>query len=234
MSQTNINPAELQKFDGYLDAWWDLAGPADGLHKITPLRILFIEKFVNLTDAKVLDVGCGGGILSEAMARRGADVFGIDASKVAVGAARGHAGTAELAVRYDVITAEDLCSECSQKYDLITCVEMLEHVPDPKSVIKACSQMLAPGGTIVLSTIDRTLVSWLSIVAIGEWVLRLLPVGTHTYRGLIRKDEMIEWAQSAGLRPKMSRNLHYNPFSGQYALSEGGPRVIYLCAFQKV
>ncbi len=207
---SNVDPEEIARFDRVADHWWDPSGDFRPLHDINPLRADYIEQCTGgVAGLNVLDVGCGGGLLSEAMAVRGASVLGIDMSEVAIGVATEHAAANGLTgARYRQTAVEDLDET---GFDLITCLEMLEHVPDPEQIINACVERLKPGGHLVLSTINRNLRSYSAAILGAEYLLRLIPRGTHDYRRLIRPAELAAWCRQAGLTLQDQRGLHYNP-----------------------
>ncbi|MDS4073013.1 MAG: bifunctional 2-polyprenyl-6-hydroxyphenol methylase/3-demethylubiquinol 3-O-methyltransferase UbiG [Defluviicoccus sp.] len=214
----NVDPRELQKFSELAHRWWDLNSEFKPLHDINPLRLDYIDKRVGLRDKDVLDVGCGGGILAEAMAARGARVTGIDLSDKALGVARLHLYESGQQVNYRKSSAEELAAEMPSAFDAVTCLEMLEHVPDPASTVKACATLLKPGGIAVFSTINRNPKSYLFAVIGAEYVLRLLPRGTHDYAKFIRPAELARYCRNAGLRVADIVGMTYNPFTRTYAL----------------
>lgn len=219
-AETSDNAArdELEKFGRLAAEWWDESGPLETLHAINPLRIDYIAKRVALDGARVLDVGCGGGILSEGLARRGAQVTGIDLAEDSIAVAREHAGEAGLAIEYRVTSAEQLAADTPAAFDVITCLELLEHVPRPEETIAACARAVKPGGAVFLSTINRNPKSFLFAIVAAEHVLGLLPKGTHEYRKLIRPAELGRAARQAGLRIEDLTGLHYNPLTRAYRL----------------
>jgi 2-polyprenyl-6-hydroxyphenyl methylase/3-demethylubiquinone-9 3-methyltransferase len=223
MNQTasNVDRAELAKFEELAARWWDPESEFKPLHEINPLRLDFIHRRTPLKGLRVLDVGCGGGILSESMARLGANVTAIDAGAAPLAVARLHLLESGLAVNYEQSTAEEHARAHAGAYDVVTCLEMLEHVPEPASVVFACAQMVRPGGAVYFSTINRNPKSWLFAVVGAEYVLGLLPKGTHDYRKLIRPSEMDGWCRQAGLAMREITGMHYNPLSGRYWLGPG-------------
>lgn len=218
----NADPAELDKFGRVADRWWDPEGECKPLHQINPLRLGWIERQAGgLEGRRVADIGCGGGILAEAMARVGAEVTGIDLAQGAITAARAHAAEHGIAVDYREQSAEALAAEQAGTFDVVTCMEMLEHVPDPAAVVTACARLARPGGTIVFSTINRTRRAWLEAIVGAEYVLGLLPRGTHHFDRLIRPSELARWARAAGLEVGATEGLTYNPVTRHYRLCDG-------------
>lgn len=216
----NLDPAELAKFEALAHRWWDRNSEFKPLHEINPLRLSYIEEKQPLSGLNVLDVGCGGGILSEAMARRGAAVSGIDLGKAPLQVARLHMLESGVEVNYALSSAEDYAVAHPEKFDLVTCLEMLEHVPDPASVIRACFDLLKPGGHLFLSTINRNPKSYLFAVIGAEYLLRLLPKGTHDYKKFIRPSELAQWCRDTGLTLQEIIGMTYNPFTQKYKLGK--------------
>jgi 2-polyprenyl-6-hydroxyphenyl methylase/3-demethylubiquinone-9 3-methyltransferase len=210
---TNTDQEEIQKFDDVANIWWDLKGEMGTLHVINPLRTEFITRNLDMSKSKIVDVGCGGGILSEALAKEGAQVTGIDLSELSIKAAQHHAKSQGLNIDYRYESVEDLAARQAGQYDAVTCMEMLEHVPDPNQTIAACAKLLKPGGHAYFSTINRTLKAGFMVIFGGEYILRLLPRGTHTYKKLIRPDELRKWSAQNGLEFRESASLMYNPFN---------------------
>ena len=210
---TNSDTEEIKKFDDVAQVWWDPKGSMGTLHTINPLRTKFITDGLNLSGRKVLDVGCGGGILTEALAKCGAQATGIDLSNESIEAARVHARQKGLNIDYRYENIDETASKQAGEFDAITCMEMLEHVPEPKKIIAACSRLLKPGGHAFFSTINRTPKAFVFVIFGGEYVLRLLPRGTHTYKKLIRPSELKQWAQESGLDFRRLSSLIYNPFT---------------------
>lgn len=208
----NFDPAEIRKFDELASRWWDTSGEFKPLHDINPIRLNFINEGSPLDGKRVLDVGCGGGILTESMARCGADVSGIDMGQAPLSVAKLHAMESELDIDYRHAMAEDLVQDEAGQYDVVTCMEMLEHVPDPSSVIRACRDLVKPGGTVYFSTINRNPKSYLFAIVGAEYVLRLLPRGTHDYDKFIRPSELDHWASTAELELASIAGYTYNPF----------------------
>ena len=220
MNQTNVDPAELAKFSELAHRWWDVHSEFRPLHQINPLRLDWIQQLAPLKDRHVLDVGCGGGILSDAMARAGATVTGIDLASKSLKVAQLHAlETQTPRVTYREISAEALAAEAPGQFDTVTCMEMLEHVPDPASIIAACQRLVKPNGHVFFSTINRNPKSYLFAIVGAEYVLRLLPKGTHDYQKFIRPSELATWIRAANLNLKESIGLHYNPITKFYWLA---------------
>ena len=216
----NFDPAELAKFSDLAHRWWDKESEFRPLHQINPLRLEWIERIVPLKGLRVLDVGCGGGILADAMARKGADVLGIDLAVKALKVAQLHALEAQTAgVQYREISAEALAAEQPGTFDVVTCMEMLEHVPDPSLVVKACAALVKPGGHVFFSTINRIAKSFLFAIVGAEYVLNLLPRGTHEYAKLIKPSELAAYCRSANLDIGLTKGLQYNPLTKNYWLN---------------
>ena len=233
MTTINADPAELAKFSDLAHRWWDPESEFRPLHQINPLRLDWIAKLAPLAGAKALDVGCGGGILSDAMARQGAQVTGIDLSTKALKVAQLHALEAQTqGVQYREISAEDMAAEQPGAFDVVTCMEMLEHVPDPSAVVKACAQLVKPGGWVFFSTLNRNPKSCLFAILGAEYVLNLLPKGTHEYAKFIRPSELAAYCRSAGLALQATKGLQYNPITRRYWL-DGNTSVNYMIATQR-
>jgi 2-polyprenyl-6-hydroxyphenyl methylase/3-demethylubiquinone-9 3-methyltransferase len=215
---TNVDAAEIAKFAKLASRWWDRNSEFKPLHDINPLRCGFIDGKVNLAGKQVLDIGCGGGILSEAMAQRGAKVTGIDMGEAPLAVARLHLLESKLDIHYEQAPAEAWAQQNPGQYDVVTCLEMLEHVPDPAAIIRACFTLLKPGGDLFVSTINRNPKAWLFAVVGAEYVLRLLPRGTHDYARFIRPSELAAWARQAGFMQGELAGMSYNPFSRVYSL----------------
>lgn len=220
MTQDNLDNAEIAKFDALASRWWDRQSEFRPLHDINPLRLSFIERHVSLPGIRVLDVGCGGGILAEGLAHRGARVSGIDMAPAPLGVAKLHLLESGLEIDYQQSTAEAFAEQHAGSFDVVCCLEMLEHVPAPASVIEACARLLKPGGHLFLSTINRNPKSYLMAVIGAEYLLRLLPSGTHDYRKFIRPAELAGWCREAGLSLKATTGLHYNPLTRRYSLGK--------------
>ncbi|MCZ7564807.1 MAG: bifunctional 2-polyprenyl-6-hydroxyphenol methylase/3-demethylubiquinol 3-O-methyltransferase UbiG [Burkholderiales bacterium] len=214
----NVDPAELAKFSALAHRWWDPASEFRPLHEINPLRLGWIDERAALAGKRVLDVGCGGGILAEAMARRGAQVTGIDLSERALKVAGLHLIESRLAVEYEKIAAEDLAVREPAGFDVVTCMEMLEHVPDPASTVRACAALLKPGGHAFFATINRNPKSYLFAIVGAEYVLKLLPKGTHDYAHFIKPSELSSFCRDAGLAPEGLIGMTYNPLTKIYSL----------------
>jgi len=230
---TNADPAELAKFSELAHRWWDPESEFRPLHQINPLRLGWIEGLVPLVGKRVVDIGCGGGILSDSMARKGASVLGIDLSSKALRVAQLHAVEAATAnVQYEEISAEALALERPGEFDVVTCMEMLEHVPDPASVVKACSTLVKPGGWVFFSTINRNPKAFLFAILGAEYVLQLLPKGTHEFAKFIRPSELASHCRAAGLELAQTRGMEYNPLTRRYWLS-GDTSVNYLLATRR-
>lgn len=224
----NIDDAEVAKFGRLADDWWDPDGPLKTLHEINPLRIAYIDERAGLEGARVLDVGCGGGILSEAMARAGATVTGIELAESSLATARRHATAEELEIEYVHTDVGHLASERPSAFDIVTCLEVLEHVPDSAATVAACASLVRPGGHVFFSTINRNPKSFLLAIVAAEYVLGMLPRGTHEYERLIRPAELAHWCRQAGLELRDLAGLHLNPVFRQYKLG-GNVDVNYFC-----
>jgi len=215
----NADPNELQKFSDLAHRWWDPKSEFKPLHDINPLRLDWIDANVGLAGKKVLDVGCGGGLLSEGMAERSAQVTGIDLSEKALGVARLHLLESGRSVDYRHISAESLAAEMPGSFDVVTCLEMLEHVPDPASTVAACAKLVKPGGQVVLSTLNRNPKSYLLAVIGAEYLLQMLPKGTHDYAKFIKPSELARHCKAADLEVAEIMGMTYNPFTQRYSLS---------------
>lgn len=217
----NVDPAEIAKFDTLASRWWDPDGELKTLHDINPLRVGWVQhRTGGLDGARVVDVGCGGGLLAEAMAARGATVKGIDLSHANINVARLHSLESGIGVDYEEKSAEVLAAETPGEWDVVTCMELLEHVPEPASLVHACATLLKPGGHAFFSTLNRNPKSWLMAVVGAEYVLGLLPRGTHDYARFIRPAELARWCRAAGLEPAATTGIGYNPFTQRYHLVE--------------
>jgi 2-polyprenyl-6-hydroxyphenyl methylase/3-demethylubiquinone-9 3-methyltransferase len=230
---SNVDAQELAKFSELAHRWWDSESEFRPLHQINPLRLEWIDQLAGLPGKQVLDVGCGGGILAEAMAKRAARVMGIDLASKPLGVARLHALEAGVEnVDYREIATEALALESPGRYDVVTCMEMLEHVPEPSAVVQACATLARPGGWVFFSTLNRNPKSFLFAILGAEYVLKLLPKGTHEYARFIRPSELARWCRDSGLALQGSRGMEYNPFTRRYWLS-GNTSVNYLIACRK-
>jgi 2-polyprenyl-6-hydroxyphenyl methylase/3-demethylubiquinone-9 3-methyltransferase len=219
-TQDNIDQAEVAKFDALASRWWDTNSEFKPLHDINPLRLDYIEKKAGIAEKKILDVGCGGGILAESMAQRGADVTGIDMGEGPLTVARLHLHESGLEVDYQQSTAEAFAKKYPDTFDVITCMELLEHVPDPASLISACAQLVKPGGHVFFSTINRNAKAYAFAIIGAEYLLHMLPKGTHDYSKFIRPSELESWARHTGLEVNDIAGMTYNPLSKAYKLSQ--------------
>jgi 2-polyprenyl-6-hydroxyphenyl methylase/3-demethylubiquinone-9 3-methyltransferase len=217
----NVDPAELAKFEKLASRWWDPESEFKPLHAINPLRLKFINDRAGLKDKRVLDIGCGGGILTEAMAALGADVTGIDLGEAPLAVAKLHLKESGGKVDYRRVSAEDLAREQPGAYDVVTCLEMLEHVPDPASSVAACANLVKPGGQVFFSTINRNPKSFLFAIVGAEYLLKLLPRGTHEYLKFIRPSELERMCRAAGLNVRELTGMHYHPLTRHYSLGPG-------------
>jgi 2-polyprenyl-6-hydroxyphenyl methylase / 3-demethylubiquinone-9 3-methyltransferase len=230
---SNVDPAELAKFSDLAHHWWDTGSEFAPLHAINPLRLDWINSLAALNGKRVLDVGCGGGILADAMARKGADVLGIDLATKSLKVAQLHALEAQTPnVAYREISAEDLALEQPAGFDVVTCMEMLEHVPDPESIVTACATLVKPGGWVFFSTLNRNGRAFLQAIVGAEYVLGMLPRGTHEYAKFITPSELATFGRKVGLEIQAMRGLEHNPLTKRYKLS-GDTRVNYMLATQK-
>ncbi|MCL7939079.1 bifunctional 2-polyprenyl-6-hydroxyphenol methylase/3-demethylubiquinol 3-O-methyltransferase UbiG [Halomonas sp. ATCH28] len=224
----NVDQAEIAKFEALADRWWDPQGEFKPLHDINPLRLDFIDARAGLAGRRVLDVGCGGGILAEAMAHRGADVTGIDLGEAPLAVAREHARESGVAIGYRHASVEEMAAAHPGEFDVVTCLEMLEHVPNPGSVVRACAALVKPGGQVFFSTLNRNPKAYALAVLGAEYLLRLLPRGTHDYRRFIRPSELAAWCREAGLDVREQNGLVFHPLTRRYALSTSDVSVNYL------
>jgi 2-polyprenyl-6-hydroxyphenyl methylase / 3-demethylubiquinone-9 3-methyltransferase len=232
-STQNADPAELAKFSALAQSWWDPKGPSKPLHDLNPLRMQYVERAAGLRGKQVLDVGCGGGILSEAMARAGAQVLGIDLSTPVLEVAELHALEAGADVQYRAIAAEELAQERPAGFDLVTCMEMLEHVPDPAGALEALAALVKPGGDVVVSTLNRNPMAFAVAIVGAEYVARVLPRGTHEYLKFIRPSELAQWGRRANLELRDLTGLTYNPLLRSFHLS-ANTAVNYLAHFTRL
>ena len=229
---SNVDHSEIDKFSALAHRWWDPTSEFKPLHAINPLRLGWIQSITNLQGKRVLDVGCGGGILAESLSKAGATVTGIDLSSKALKVAELHQLESGTSVRYLTISAEDLAKEESQSYDVVTCMEMLEHVPDPSSVVQACAKLCKPGGHIFFSTLNRNPKSYLFAIIGAEYILQLLPKGTHQYEKFIKPSELAQFTRAAGLDVLQLKGMTYNPITQIYRLGSDTD-VNYLMATRK-
>lgn len=232
-SSSNVDQAEIEKFSALASRWWDPNSEFKPLHAINPLRLEWIKQLTGgLAGKNVIDIGCGGGILAESMAVAGATVTGIDLAEKSLKVARLHGLESGVPVTYRNVSAEDMAAEHPSQFDIVTCMEMLEHVPDPGSIIRACSTLVKPGGWVFFSTINRNPKSFLFAIVGAEYVLRLLPRGTHSWKSFIRPSELATSARTAGLEPLEMRGMGYNPLTEHYSLNND-TSVNYLMATRK-
>jgi len=219
MNTDNVDAAEIEKFSALASRWWDTQSEFKTLHDINPLRVGYIDRQCDgLNGKKVVDIGCGGGILSEAMAAKGATVTGIDMAELSLAVARLHLHESRLTVDYQLSTAEQFASEHKGQFDVVCCLEMLEHVPDPASIIEAAATLLKPGGTLVLSTLNRNPKSFMLAIVGAEYVMKMLPKGTHEYQKFLKPSELAQFTRTADLEVTDITGMNYNPFSKNYSL----------------
>jgi 2-polyprenyl-6-hydroxyphenyl methylase/3-demethylubiquinone-9 3-methyltransferase len=228
----NVDQSEIAKFSALAHRWWDPNSEFKPLHAINPLRLSWMKSFVNFEGKKVVDIGCGGGILAESIAQSGADTTGIDLSEKALKVAELHALEVGANLTYRAISAEDLAQEQAGQYDVVTCMEMLEHVPDPASVVRACATLCKPGGTLFFSTLNRNPKSYLFAIIGAEYILRLLPKGTHEYAKFIKPSELAHFTRAADLEMLGIKGLGYNPITQVYSLNDNVD-VNYMIAVRK-
>jgi 2-polyprenyl-6-hydroxyphenyl methylase / 3-demethylubiquinone-9 3-methyltransferase len=231
-STPNADPAEIAKFTALAQSWWDPKGPSKPLHDLNPLRLRYVSRRAALSGARVLDVGCGGGILSESMARAGARVLGIDLSRAVLDVAELHALDAQVAAEYRLVAVEELASERPAAFDLVTCMEMLEHVPDPAASILALAALVKPGGDVIVSTLNRNPLAFAVAIVGAEYIARVLPRGTHEYLKFIRPSELARWGRAAGLELRDLTGISYNPLTRAFRLSSNTD-VNYLAHFTR-
>lgn len=231
--QPNVDLDEVAKFEALASRWWDTENEFKPLHDINPLRTNYIKERAGLDGKKVIDIGCGGGILSEAMAKEGAQVKGIDMGEAPLAVAKLHLEESKLDIDYERITAEEIAAREAGQYDVVTCLEMLEHVPDPASVIRACMSLVKPGGHVFFSTINRNPKAYLFAIIGAEYVLNMLPKGTHDYAKFIQPAELNTFARNAGLEVQHMTGLTYNPFTKVYKLNDKDVSVNYMMHTQK-
>ena len=229
----NVDPNEIRKFEELASRWWDKDSEFKPLHDINPLRANWIDNLSPVAEKKVLDVGCGGGILAEALAQRGAMVTGIDMGDAPLGVAKLHQLESGSSIDYHKSTAEDFAKDHENAFDVVTCLEMLEHVPYPSSVVSACAKMVKPGGHVFFSTINRNPKAFLFAIIGAEYILRLLPRGTHEYAKFIRPSELVNWSREANLQVNQMTGLLFNPLTKKYKLSDTDIDVNYMISTQK-
>lgn len=232
MINNNVDPDEISKFSSMAERWWDSQGEFKTLHDINPLRSEFIRRFIDLHGSRVVDVGCGGGILTEELARQGADALGIDLSDELIDIAELHSLESGITANYQKISAEELAAQQSEGFDHVTCMEMLEHVPDPGSIINACATLVKPGGMVFFSTLNRKPKAYLLAILGAEHILKMLPKGTHDYKTFIKPSELSQSARSAGLCLQGMVGIEYNPFTKLFSLGTD-INVNYIAAFKR-
>jgi len=229
----NVHLHEINKFGSMAERWWDPEGEFKTLHDVNPLRLAFIQKFVNLEGVRVVDVGCGGGILTEGLAKQNADALGIDLSEDLIDIADLHGLETGIKVNYQKISVETLAEQQPESFDHVTCMEMLEHVPDPGSIITSCAKLVKPGGMVFFSTLNRQAKAYLLAIVAAEHVLQMLPKGTHDYKTFIKPSELCQYARNAGLELQNMIGIEYNPFNKQFNLGKDID-VNYIAAFKRV
>jgi|TARA_B110000483_G_scaffold20869_1_gene23460 2-polyprenyl-6-hydroxyphenyl methylase/3-demethylubiquinone-9 3-methyltransferase len=218
--ETNVDPSEIKKFEALAHRWWDPNSEFKPLHQINPLRLNFIESIISLNNKDILDVGCGGGILSEGLSKAGARVVGIDMADKALNVAKLHLHESQLDITYEKSSAEDFSAKHAGQFDVVTCMEMLEHVPDPIRVVRACAELVKPGGWTIFSTISKTPKAFLFAIVGAEHILKLLPKGTHEYRKFIRPSALSQMIRESGLEVEKTKGMGYNPLTKVYSLTE--------------
>ncbi len=229
----NVHLHEINKFGSMAERWWDPQGEFKTLHDVNPLRLEFIQRFINLDGMRIVDVGCGGGILTEGLAKHNADALGIDLSEDLIDVADLHGLETGIKVNYQKISVEALAEEQPESFDHVTCMEMLEHVPDPGSIITACAKLVKPGGMVFFSTLNRQTKAYLLAIVAAEHVLQMLPKGTHDYKTFIKPSELSQYARNAGLELQEMIGIEYNPFNKQFNLGKD-IQVNYIAAFKRV
>jgi 2-polyprenyl-6-hydroxyphenyl methylase/3-demethylubiquinone-9 3-methyltransferase len=228
----NVHPHEIHKFGSMAERWWDLQGEFKTLHDINPLRIQFIQRYIEISGSRIVDVGCGGGILTEGLAKNGADALGIDLSEDLIDIADLHGLESGINAHYQKISAESLAEQQPESFDHVTCMEMLEHVPDPGSIISACAAMVKPGGMVFFSTLNRKPKAYLLAILAAEHLLQMLPKGTHDFKTFIKPSELCQSARAAGLELQGMVGIEYNPFSKRFSLGKDID-VNYIAAFKR-
>jgi 2-polyprenyl-6-hydroxyphenyl methylase/3-demethylubiquinone-9 3-methyltransferase len=231
-ASNNVHLHEINKFGSQAERWWDPQGELKTLHDINPLRLQFIRRFVDIKGARIVDVGCGGGILTEGLAKEGADTLGIDLSEELIDIADLHGLESGINAQYRKISAEDLAAEQPAGFDHVTCMEMLEHVPDPGAIINACATLVRPGGMVFFSTLNRKPKAYLLAILAAEHLLKMLPKGTHEYKTFIKPSELCQSARNAGLKLKGMVGIEYNPLTKRFSLGEDID-VNYIAAFER-
>ncbi|SET22871.1 bifunctional 2-polyprenyl-6-hydroxyphenol methylase/3-demethylubiquinol 3-O-methyltransferase UbiG [Thorsellia anophelis] len=232
-NKMNVDPKEIEKFASIASRWWDVNGEFKPLHRINPLRLGYIAEHANgLFEKRIVDVGCGGGILAESMARQGAFVTGIDMGLEPLEVARLHALESQLEIDYQQITAESFAEENFEKFDIVTCMEMLEHVPNPASVVQACAKMVKPGGLVYFSTINRTIKAFLGAIIAAEYILQWVPKGTHDIKKCIKPSELMSYIDATPLYAKNMIGLHYNPLKDSFYLGDNVDVNYMLCCIK--
>lgn len=228
---TNVNSAEIDKFSALASRWWDPKAEFKTLHDLNPLRVQYMLDNAEIAGKKVLDVGCGGGILSEALAKQGANVTGIDMGQKLIDVAELHSLESGVDVEYKKISVEEFAEQNPASFDCVTCMEMLEHVPNPASIISACAKLVKPGGTLFFSTLNRNPKSYLSAIIGAEYLMQILPKGTHDYASFIKPSELSSWSRNAGLALKGMTGIQYNPFTHNFSLGDD-VEINYIAVFQ--
>jgi 2-polyprenyl-6-hydroxyphenyl methylase/3-demethylubiquinone-9 3-methyltransferase len=228
----NVHPHEIHKFGSMAERWWDLHGEFKTLHDINPLRIQFIQRYIEISGSRIVDVGCGGGILTEGLAKNGADALGIDLSEDLIDIADLHGLESGVNAHYQKISAESLAEQQPESFDHVTCMEMLEHVPDPGSIISACAAMVKPGGMVFFSTLNRKPKAYILAILAAEHLLQMLPKGTHDFKTFIKPSELCQSARAAGLELQGMVGIEYNPFSKRFSLGKDID-VNYIAAFKR-
>ncbi len=231
-TQENVDPAEIDKFGDKAERWWDTEGDLKTLHWVNPLRIRFIARHTEINNKRGVDVGCGGGILSEGLAKQGANVLGIDLSEQLIEIADLHGLESGIKVQYKILSVEALADREAESFDFVTCMEMLEHVPDPESVVRACGRLVKPGGKVFFSTLNRKPKSYLLAIVAAEHLLRMIPKGTHDFKTFIKPSELCAWARKADLDVENIIGISYNPLTQQFNLGHDID-VNYIAAFQR-
>jgi 2-polyprenyl-6-hydroxyphenyl methylase/3-demethylubiquinone-9 3-methyltransferase len=232
-AKDNVYQDEINKFGSMAERWWDPQGEFKTLHDINPLRISFIERYISLAGRRIVDVGCGGGILTEALAKYGADALGIDLSEDLIDVADLHALESGIQAHYQKISAETLAEQQAESFDHVTCMEMLEHVPDPGSIISACARLVRPGGMVFFSTLNRKPKAYALAIVAAEHVLRMLPKGTHDYKKFIKPSELSQSARAVGLELQGMVGIEYNPFNKRFSLGKDVD-INYIAAFKRI